>query len=165
MNQWTAIWGLSALLIIFVAREWAGRLKAWSAGRKAERASQEQLAVALKNATTAMVAVLENAAQAEADNNKLLAGTIKACEAIAVSVGDLREHVAAFTNMLAQPKQGEYPKDALQNPATEEDLRIKYETYTNILNGMNPTEAAERAQADEEKKTMLSATIIDRDDY
>lgn len=164
MNQDLVIGGLCIILAGICVRELYTRHAASRLTQSLERATaqrvQRELSTALCDALASLDVSKRSAAGTEDDNNKLLAGTIKACEAIATTVGELRTEVGKLNSLLTQPKPT-YPEDALQQPASEEEARIVAETFAHILNGLNPEEASDRARADDEKKTMISAVNLE----
>lgn len=96
-----------------------------------------------------------------ADATKLLAGTLKACEAIAEATVQFRNEVAEFRTLITGPKpETAYPEDNVLKPSTESQANIIAKTFEAVLRGIPVQQAADEAQAEEEKKTMFSATSL-----
>ena len=95
-----------------------------------------------------------------ANFEKLMAGQIKACEAIAAEVAGLRETVTAFSKAISAnpelPGPEFAPPDAFLKPGSVESLRTE-SVLENILRGRTMAEAQLIADAREEQETALSA--------
>ncbi len=103
------------------------------------------------------------------DATALLAGTMKACEAIAAVVAELRDAVKEFKAVVIAPgttasatpdRVGVYPKDNFMPPPTEEDAERYVNTFERVLRGMPVAQAQAEADEEAEKKMMVSATAI-----
>lgn len=102
----------------------------------------------------------ESVKEMTANFEKLMAGQIKACEAIAAEVAGLRETVTAFSKSLSAnpelPGSEFAPPDAFMKPGSVESLRTE-SVLENILRGRTMAEAQLLADEREEQETALSA--------
>lgn len=102
----------------------------------------------------------ESVKEMTANFEKLMAGQIKACEAIAAEVAGLRETVTAFSKSLSAnpelPGSEFAPPDAFMKPGSVESLRTE-SVLENILRGRTMAEAQLLANEREEQETALSA--------
>lgn len=102
----------------------------------------------------------ESVKEMTANFEKLMAGQIKACEAIAAEVAGLRETVTAFSKSLSAnpelPRSEFAPPDAFMKPGSVESLRTE-SVLENILRGRTMAEAQLLADEREEQETALSA--------
>ena len=102
----------------------------------------------------------ESVKEMTANFEKLMAGQIKACEAIATEVTGLRETVTAFSKSLSAnpelPGSEFAPPDAFLKPGSVESLRTE-SVLENILRGRTMAEAQLLADEREEQETALSA--------
>lgn len=91
------------------------------------------------------------------DATKLLAGTLKACEAIAAATVELREEVAAFRQLVGADKPANYPEQSAILPPSSEDEERKSAFLAALLSGHSVKQAEQQADDEAEKKTMYSA--------
>jgi len=102
----------------------------------------------------------ESVKEMTANFEKLMAGQIKACEAIATEVAGLRETVTAFSKSISAtpdlPGSEFAPPDAFLKPGSVEALRTE-SVLENILRGRTMAEAQLLADEREEQETALSA--------
>ena len=95
----------------------------------------------------------------DADANKLLAGTIKACESIAQCTVDLREEIKNFGKMVGNTESNStYPSDNLSHPLSDEEANKTGVFIEAILRGI-PVKQAEQEAADAEEKKILYSAI------
>lgn len=151
MNNTIVLYALLAFAGVYIAVDKIGRpLKAWF---------WELWVEALKKA-----AHKEDLSAHEDEALKLLAGTVKACEAIAKATCELREEVAELRGLLTNGKQAEqapaplsYPEGNFIPPASDAEVE-KTITYVDaIQRGLSHEQAQQEAEEAAEKKTMLSA--------
>ena len=91
--------------------------------------------------------------------NKLLAGTIKACESIAQCTVDLREEIKNFGKMVGNTESNStYPSDNLSHPLSDEEANKTGVFIEAILRGI-PVKQAEQEAADAEEKKILYSAI------
>ncbi len=101
------------------------------------------------------------AAQNDEDAKKLLAGTLKACEAIAAATVDLKEAVKNFQTLVTGPgRQAGYPEDNVKPPATEDEAELAAVSFEAMLRGIPVAQAEGEARDAAEKKMMISATEL-----
>lgn len=146
---------LYAILIAFAAYvAWdklTPRLKKMFNERKSQTQATAELTVAIDKLTTAL---------ASDESTKMLAGTLKACEAIAAATVELRDEIAAF-GKLVRIDDKPYPPDQItQPPDVSADERVA--TFLDALTrGRSVSEAQQQAKDDAETKTMFSAVTLD----
>lgn len=93
------------------------------------------------------------------ESTKMLAGTLKACEAIAAATVELRDEVAAF-GKLVHVDDKQYPPEQITQPDQSKDEHVMSFLQT-MAQGRSFQEATQQAADDAEKKMMFSAVTLD----
>lgn len=95
----------------------------------------------------------------------LMAGTIKACEAIAEATVALQSEVQRFRETLTGDKSSaevhSYPEDNYSAPPTQAAAEALRDTFEKVAAGMSLKAAEEEAAAESEKKMMYSGAVLD----
>lgn len=94
------------------------------------------------------------------ESTKILAGTLKACEAIASATVELRDSIAAFGKLVTVDDK-QYPADQITQPpdrAADEKVATFLEA---IARGRSVDDAKQEAKDRDETKTMFSAVTMD----
>lgn len=159
MNNQTILYVVVALFVGFVAWDkLIPRLKKLLGERKTQTQATAELIVAidsLRYATNLLTTAL-----ASDESTKMLAGTLKACEAIAAATVELRDEVAAF-GKLVRVDDKQYPAEQItQPPDTSADERVA--TFLDALTrGRSVSESMQQAKDEAETKTMFNAVTLD----
>lgn len=124
--------------------------------------SADNNAIQQKQLNALIAALAANTAKVENDDaTKLLAGTLKACEAIAESTVALKAVVEDFTKIVGQPREtASYPENNVQQPGDEREAFKSGLTFEAILRGLNPAQAAAEAEEEAEKASMVSGVDL-----
>lgn len=106
---------------------------------------------------------VEPVAQHGADGTALMAGTVKACEAIAQSTVELRNEVASFAKLIGAPKpEPQYPEHQLLQPNSEEEAALAQDTFERVMTRHIPLDqAVSEAKEAAEKKMMFSVANLE----
>lgn len=90
---------------------------------------------------------------------KQLNGVMRCCEALVKATDDHRKSVSKFTDVISAKPQ--YDPEPIIHPPTDDDANKVARTMELILQGMSVSDANNQAEAEEEKKTMMSAASMD----
>lgn len=90
------------------------------------------------------------------DANKFITGTRRACEAIAEATVQHMKTVKDFSALVAKEPDGDRYGD-LESTADDRASRIGQDILTRILQGKNPSEARDLAEADEEERVAIGS--------
>lgn len=158
MNNQTILYAVVALFVGFVAWDkLIPRLKKLLGERKTQNQATAELIVAidsLRYATNLLTTAL-----ASDESTKMLAGTLKACEAIAAATVELRDEVAAF-GKLVRVDDKQYPPEQITQPDQSKDEHVMSFLQA-MAQGRSFQEATQQAADDAEKKMMFSAVTLD----
>ena len=150
---------MSVLALFVVYTVWREGSNFWDK-YTARKAEEKKTVLEANSASLAAIAALSESMKAgmalDGDTNKLLAGTIKACESIAASALTLKEEIGAFRKLLVK-NESAYPEDNIIQPASDEQADLAAMTFANILRGRSPEEAVQEAKDAAEKKMMVSS--------
>lgn len=153
-----------ALLGLFLLyRELMPRWEKLQDEKAARRKEEMQKQASLSESLAKLADAMNLSAKNEADGTMLLAGTIKACEAIATSVDGLRSVVTTLSALIAAPKPDpQYPPDQLLAPNSEEEAELAHDTFERVLRrGIPLDQAVQEAKEAQEKKTMFATAELD----
>ncbi len=132
---------------------------------ESRRTTEEQTAArqsALTDALLKLATSMEASATHGSDHTALMAGTVKACEAIAGSVDQLRGVVNTFSTLINAPKpEPQYPDEQLLKPNSEEEAALAHDTFERVLTrGIPLDQAVTEAKEAAEKKMMFSTAEL-----
>lgn len=149
------------ILAGFIAyREISAKLRAAAARREDGLAKERSDREAMMAAMVKLSKSMEDAAAAGIDSAKLLGGTLKACESVAVATTGLREVVAQFTKLVGSKAESGYPEDNYQPPADDAQVNRTAAFIEALGRGVPVDQALQEARDAEEKKTALSAISL-----
>lgn len=162
MNQTFVMYGLLAVVAYFMGKEIYAALKKRVASRRATEQTVIDLIIGLGT-------VVKTLATDTGDSSKIMSGTMKACEAIALSVDSLRLTVAELKAALALPvtsapptEAHQYPPDAMLMPQTDSESRFQGDVFAAMIeHRISETDAQQRVLAEEEKKSAISAVEME----
>lgn len=151
MSNQTILYAVLASFVAFIIWDkFAPRIKKIFSERKSQTQATADLIVAIDKLTTALNGD---------ESTKMLAGTLKACEAIATATVQLRDEVAAF-GKLVRLDDKPYPADEIQQPDRSKDEMVA--TFLDALSrGRSVNEAQQQSKDDAETKSMFSAVTLD----
>lgn len=153
-----AVVGLLVLYIVFdkIKAAW----KAFKQKQASDKQAAEETIKAQTQACLKLTGALEASAANSADANKLLAGTLKACESIAQATIELKASISSFEKLVSSPKEPDYPKDNISAPASDKEAEVTAMSFEKILRGMPVQQAVAEAEEEIQKKTMISAADL-----
>lgn len=151
MTNTTILYAIVMAFAAYIAWDkFSPRIKKMFSERKSQTQATADLIVAIDKLTTAMNGD---------ESTKMLAGTLKACEAIATATVELREEVAAF-GKIVRIDDKQYPADEITQPDKSRDEAVA--SFLDALTrGRSVQESTQQAKDDAETKTMFSAVSLD----
>lgn len=151
MSNQTILYAVIVLLTaLFVWDKIIPRIKKIFSERKSQVQATADLIIAIDKLTAAINGE---------ESTKMLAGTLKACEAIASATVQFRDEVAAFGKLVRIDDKA-YPEDQIIQPDKSKDEMVA--TFLDaITRGRSVQESEQQAKDDAETKSMFSAVSLD----
>ena len=142
--------------------------KRWKAYRLRKEESEHKTRILhedLVNHISRLIIAFDKNSIDTADSTKLLAGTLKACEAIAASTVELREEIGKFSTLVSgDAKDRSYPEDNITQPPTDAEAEKASVYIEALLRNIPVKQAQQEADDFEEKKMAYSAVSMGPED-